>query len=360
VVVLAAPACALRGLTGSAPGAAEVRLTCRDGDAPVRWIETPDSLDRRRLVQWCASVGPPVVADFTDGRREPVDSLAVVSWNTHVGGGDVIGLVTDLRAGALTGGVPVRDFVLALQEVPRAGSSVPTDVPDDLCPDRIEAAPPGRARADIVEIARELRLWLFYAPSMRNGPPGSGATEEDRGNALLCTRALGDLVAMELPLEAMRRVPVGATFSARTDAGRDWSANVWSVHLDNKASFARNFGSGGIVGRMQQARALADSVTGASVVLAGDFNTWALGPIERAVEIVEEQFPNAICTDDGPTMIFTALPDRRVDYMFARLAPGARLRYGRLLDAFGSDHRPLLGWLVPAPITSATPSGAKR
>ncbi|MDH3521907.1 MAG: hypothetical protein OEM49_15770, partial [Myxococcales bacterium] len=249
---------------------------------------------------------------------------------------------------------------LALQEVHRGGASVPTEVPDGVCPDRIEAALPGRARADIFEIARELRLWLFYAPSMRNGPPGSGATEEDRGNALLCTRALNDLVAMELPLEAMRRVPMGATFTAQTNDGDAWSVNVWSVHLDNKASFARNLGSGGMVGRMQQARALADSVSGASVVLAGDFNTWAVGPIERAVEIVEERFPDAICTDDGPTMIFTALPDRRVDYMFARLVPGARLRYGRLLDPRGSDHRPLLGWLVPAPITSATPSGAKR
>ncbi|MDH3197701.1 MAG: hypothetical protein OEO21_05620, partial [Candidatus Krumholzibacteria bacterium] len=105
VVVLAVPGCALRGLTGSTPGTAPVRPTCRDGGAAVRWIETPDSLDRRRLVQWCASVGPPLVADFTGGRREPVDSLAVVSWNTHVGGGDVIGLVAGLRSGELTGGV---------------------------------------------------------------------------------------------------------------------------------------------------------------------------------------------------------------------------------------------------------------
>jgi len=299
------------------------------------------------------------VADFTGGGHGPVDSLAVVSWNTHVGGGDVEGLVADLRAGELSGGAQVRHFVLALQEVARAGASVPTEVPEGVSPDRIEVSPPGRPRADIVEVARRLRLWLFYAPSMRNGPPGSGTTEEDRGNAILATRPLDHLVAMELPLEAMRRVPLGATFTARNRDGDEWAVDVWSVHLDNKASFGRNLGSGGIVGRMQQARALADSVTGASVVLAGDFNTWAVGPIERAVEIVEERFSDAVCSDDGPTMIFTALPDRRVDYMFARLAPGERLRYGRLLDARGSDHRPLLGWFVPASIPSPAPSRAR-
>lgn len=359
-VLCTPPGCALRGVTGSTPATEGLHLACRDGEAAVRWIEAPDSLDRARLPRWCASVGAPVVADFTGGGGGPVDSLALVSWNTHVGGGDVIGLVEDLRAGALSGGVPVRHFLLALQEVAREGAAVPTEVPEGVCPDRIEGSPPGRARADIVEIARSLGLWLFYAPSMRNGPPGSGATEEDRGNAILCTRSLDDLAAMELPLEAQRRVSVGATFSARTGGGVEWSVDVWCVHLDNKASFGRNLGSGGIVGRMQQARVLADSVVGASAVLAGDFNTWAIGPVERAIAIVEEHFPHAVCTDDGPTMIFEALPDRRVDYMFARVAPGARLRYGRLLDARGSDHRPLFGWLVPAPVTSTAPSDARR
>jgi len=348
--------CALRGLTGSTGAADQVPALCRGGTADVRWIETPDTLDRARLALWCASVGPPVVADYSETTAGPVDSLVLISWNTHVGGGDVVRLVEDLRAGALTGGVPVRDFVLALQEVPRAGPAVPVDAPEGVSADRIEETPPGAERIDIVETARRLGLWLFYAPSMRNGPPGSGATREDRGNALLCTRSLGQPAAMELPLEAARRVPVGATFGARDSDGREWSAVVWSVHLDNKASFARNFGSGGVVGRMQQARALADSVGGPSVVLAGDFNTWAVGPVERAVEIVEEQFGDAVCTDDGPTIIFGGLPDRRVDYMFARLEPGARLRYGRLLDPYGSDHRPLLGWLVPAHATSAAPA----
>src|SRR5690606_22458341 len=129
------------------------------------------------------------------GRRapaEPVDSLVVVTWNVHVGGGDLPRLVADLRAGALTGGARVEAFVLLLQEAHRGGASVPAAPVAGAHGNGIDAAPPSGARLDVVASARALGLNVLYAPSMRNG---DGASDEDRGNAILTNLVIRDPAA---------------------------------------------------------------------------------------------------------------------------------------------------------------------
>jgi hypothetical protein len=88
------------------PGAAEADVHS------VKWIPAPDVIDRIPLDRWCAGVGPAVTSSSPDVRQGPVDSLLVISWNTHVGAGDIPGLVEDIGSGGLTDGVPIHDFVI--------------------------------------------------------------------------------------------------------------------------------------------------------------------------------------------------------------------------------------------------------
>ncbi|NIP79920.1 MAG: hypothetical protein GWM90_12135, partial [Gemmatimonadetes bacterium] len=201
-------------------------------EAQVDWRLPAETLEVRRLNAWCAAVGPAVLggwAEPTAGEAE-VDTLRVVSWNAHAGGGHLRELVEDLRAGRLTGGGPVEHFVLLIQEAYREGEAVPGYDPGLPGGSAVDAAPVGRDREDIVRDAEALGLSLFYAPSMRSG------TGEDRGNAILATLPLTDPVAIELPVARQRRVAVGATVSARTADGRPWQVQVASVHLENDAA----------------------------------------------------------------------------------------------------------------------------
>ncbi len=274
-----------------------------------------------------------------------VDSLAVVSWNAHLGSGDVVAFVTDLRAGAFTHGQTIEHVVLFLQEVHRVGTDLPARVPGDVnVPPRRDPSPPSGERIDIVETAQRLGLRVFYVPSMRNGPPGERPTEEDRGNAILSTLPLTDLTAIELPFEKYRRVAVAATAAGASSGGSTWRLRLCNVHLDNRARFPRYFQSAG-AGRLRQARALLVWLTDVPCVLGGDFNTWAPESFETAIPAVRETFRQPVELDPRPTVTAKFLPDRRVDYLFFNLPEGLVGRYERLNAKYGSDHYPLLGWV---------------
>ena len=175
-----------------------------------------------------------------------------------MGAGALVPFVEDLRAGALTGGNPVPHFVLLLQEVHREGQAVPSEVPSGAkAGSSIRRPPPAGLRLDIEEVARRLDLALFYAPSMRNGAETGPWSSEDRGNAILSTLPLGDLTAVELPLERQRRVAVAATVEAETTTGVPWRLELVSLHLDTRSSLSRLFGSFER-GRLRQARFLTD------------------------------------------------------------------------------------------------------
>ena len=92
--------------------------SCRSDS--VRWISPDDPQERARLDAWCKSVGDAVIRPAPAGPQSPaLADLVFVSWNVHVGNGDIWAFVNDLRAGAHTGNRRIQHFVLLLQEAVR-------------------------------------------------------------------------------------------------------------------------------------------------------------------------------------------------------------------------------------------------
>jgi endonuclease/exonuclease/phosphatase family metal-dependent hydrolase len=314
------------------------------GMTSVRWVRPPAESDRVALDAWCTTVGRPVVIEApARTAEEGLDSLVIVSWNVHVGRGDVVTLVDSLRAGHLTGGRPARHFVLLLQEVHRAGLPLAAHQ-GDVVPGRIRGMPPSGMRLDVVETARSLGLSLFYAPSMLNGIPTPEAAE-DRGNAILATRSISEPVAIELPFESQRRVAVAVSMHGTRSDGNAWHLQLCSAHLDNHTAWPRIFASFGS-GRLRQAHFLAEALPTGPTVLGGDFNTWMLPFLERSIAYMHERFPETEEIAPGTTYSRKILPDRRVDYLFFRFPGGGKVPYRRLENRFASDHHPLIA-VVP-------------
>ncbi|MGE3513493.1 MAG: endonuclease/exonuclease/phosphatase family protein, partial [Vicinamibacterales bacterium] len=316
---------------------------------PYRWTAPSTAGERQKLDAWCESAGPPVIADppavssATPVRQEsPANELVVVTWNVHAGTGDVAELVSRLRGGTFTKGRPVTRFVLLLQEAMRSGTAVPTVVAAGVKSPR--AAGRGGPQSDIVTVARELGLFLFYVPSMRNGSPSD--TDQDRGNAILSTDALTEFTAIELPFERQRRVAVAATLSGDGGVGAGWRLRVVSAHLESTVPASRLWvlAHGA---RVRQAKALVDAIGAIpAVVLSGDFNTW-FGFSDPAYRAIDAAIPGAAERERRPTYG----PFFRLDHVFARVPDEWTVAASRLPDRLGSDHYPILASLRHASST---------
>jgi endonuclease/exonuclease/phosphatase family metal-dependent hydrolase len=317
-------------------------LACRqvvpEPQQAVSWIAPAADRDRTRLAEWCAAVGP-VLFDprpVTEAHSaRPLDCLAIVSWNTHVGGGDIDRLIAGLRTGAL-GGRGCDDVVLLLQEVYRSGGGVPERPPPYAAiPGRIAIGSHRAHRQDVAAVARRFGMALLYVPAMRNGI--AAGDPEDRGNAILSTLPLSDAGVVELPFEGQRRVAAAATIAGRTSSGAGWQLRLVTVHLDTALAFTRG---GPFRARARQAEGLISAVgeRPAAAIIAGDFNSW-LGASEPAVERLLRAFPLAPPVS-LPT--WTGLLGLRapLDHVFAR--GELRVTVQRLPGRFGSDHFPLL------------------
>lgn len=256
------------------------------------------------LVSACAPVRVPSIV-LPD---RPV--LALLTWNLHAGTGDLPRLIEDLRSGRLTGGAAVAEFALLLQE----------------------------ADADVLDLARQLGLSAFFAPARLD----EGA---ERGLAVLATRPLLDVRAIELPRERQRRMAIAAF----TDVAGQ-RLLVANVHLENRASWWR----GGLPGdraRERQMRALiAELPADVPGVLGGDFNTW-LGTTEAAYRLAAEQFR------DGPSgpPVLTYGDRLALDHLLFRLPPGWTAHLARASTRYGSDHYPVVAVLGrPVSVPQAT------
>jgi endonuclease/exonuclease/phosphatase family metal-dependent hydrolase len=352
LLVLGAAGCAAAGLLASPVGDGRVsdatELSCMIGNPPpshsvqgpdVAWVRT-SARDVPILDAWCKAVGP-VHASLGApvATAEPVDSLVVVTWNVHVGGGDVARLVGDLRAGKLTGGRPIESFALLLQEAHRAGPDVPGEATPGSYAVGIAAVPPTGERLDIVETARNLGLNVLYAPSMRNGA-GSAVQAEDRGNAILTSLPIDEPAAIELPFERQRRVAVAGTVRGVTTAGESWSLRLVSAHLENRSKWTRALDSFGR-GRERQARALCGAIDGEVAVVGADLNTWSAGFLESAMGVLREHFPDSP-PFSAATMNVGGIP-RQLDHLLFRVPDGWLVSLQRVNDRYGSDHHPVLG-----------------
>jgi endonuclease/exonuclease/phosphatase family metal-dependent hydrolase len=310
--------------------------------AAIAWISPADPRSRDRLGDWCAMVGPVVY------EREParpispaIDRLAVVSWNTHVGGGDLAALADAVQRGDFTHGEPFAAVVLLLQEMYRHGADVPARATIlSAVPSRIIDVLHAQHTHDVRRVASERGLAVLYAPSMRNG--AAVDDPEDRGNAILSTLPLSDPTAIELPLERQRRVAAVAVVSGRTTAGVAWRLRLVNVHLDTALALLHG---GPLTARRRQADALAAALTGSSAfdgptIVAGDFNTW-LGDREPAIRALRAAFPDAPAPRYGATWRGPFGLRATLDYVFAG-GHARSIAVQRLPSRFGSDHYPLL------------------
>lgn len=296
---------------------------CRAGQSvPVRWMAPDDRGQRERLYSWCRAVGP---MSYYEPSPMPASrsasALAIVSWNVGVGRGRLAEFVRDLRAQQTDSGL-----VVLLQEAYRAG-----DLPGDCGPDARRARRLGRRRhgESVLAVANDLGLYGLYIPSMRNGADCREEPREDRGNAILSTLPLADIVAIELPLGRQRRVAVGATVRIGSRAVR-----VVSVHFDT-SPFAHQRQADALAKALDAVGAPADRIVG------GDFNAAFPDP---GIVALRRHLREVDC-GDAPTHDFPAL---RLDRMFT----GGNVSIAGCVTgphSYGSDHWPLIARVGAGP-----------
>lgn len=303
--------------------------SCRS--TTVQWLAPNDARERGRLDVWCAGVGVPTFRELiSTGPAETIamEDITFVSWNVHVGSGDIRAFVNDLRKGVHTDGRAVRHFVLMLQEAVRT-QGVPPLRAGARGASRITAHTP-IAPIDIVSVSSEIGpLSFIYVPSMRNGS-SENAPNEDRGSAILSTVPLSAPVAIELPGERQRRVVILAK------AG---PVSVAVVHLDalGGARRLRLFWTPWM--RDVQIRSMASALPPGPLVVGADLNTWH-GRDEMAARALGKIFSATPLSIDRH-----GLGLRVLDYMFFRTSPDRRAHYRQVANRYGSDHRPLVGWV---------------
>jgi hypothetical protein len=305
--------------------------SCRNES--VRWFAPEDVRHRARLDAWCAGVGAPVIQSPEASRGSvSLSDVTFVSWNVHVGNGDVRALVDDLRAGKLTGDRKVSHFVLLLQEALREEGAPPYGQ-DAAGARRIATSDP--ARSDILQVSRDLDLSLIYVPSMRNGNASDPAS--DRGSAILSTLPLSDPVAIELPGERQRRVVILARLQLLPE-NPGGTAAVGAIHLDALGASRRLWVFWTPWMRERQVRSLEPLLPEGALVLGADLNTWH-GIDEVAVRLLGRHFRQTPMSRRRVGLGFRVL-----DYLFMRTGDGGSARYMQLESSYGSDHRPIVGW----------------
>jgi len=323
---------------GSAPPRASAGdSTCAAlAEAGFRWLRVSSANERAALDRWCAGVGPSVAIEAAQAPEAFTGPFAVVSWNTHVGAGDLDVFIADLRAGRLTG-QPVSDFVLLLQETYRSGDAVPSLL-DVHWASAIFGAGPRSPRVEAIRLAERLGLASIYVPSMRNGPPG--VTSEDRGNAILSSARLRDLSAIELPLERQRRVAITATINVKPAGAPVTAVRMVSTHFTNMVMHHLWLLSES--GRLRQARALAKALPrDGPLILGGDLNSW-FGYRDAAYRELAQQLSPAAVDDRRATF-----GPMRLDHLLFRLPEGWRAELRRADRKYGSDHYPLVALIHP-------------
>lgn len=239
--------------------------------------------------------------------------LAVVTWNVHVGAGDLRGLIEAVRSGTLTAGIPA-DALFLLQEAVDDGDQA------------VSAVAAGAGMTAAFSPVREVNGRL-------------------RGNAILSTMAIGAPRTIALPQE---RQPRGAVMAEVQLGGRPLF--VASVHLENRVSWLR----GGLLSdgaRGRQAAALVAALPAGHGIVGGDLNTW-LGANEPAWKRLAARFPVIPGIRLRPTF-----RDRLVlDHLFFDLPADWTVTRTVLADTYRSDHHPVLAVISLPP--GVAPRGA--
>jgi len=140
---------------------------------------------------------------------------------------------------------------------------------------------------------------------------------------------------------------VAATVQGISTQGTRWNLRVCSAHLDPRSVGIRFFSSFGS-GRQRQVRFLVQSLPESPAVGAGDLNTWSFRFMETALTYFRKNFTSTP-SPRGKSFTIPFWTDRRLDHMYFRLPDTCAALYALTLDTYGSDHRPLIGWITCAP-----------
>jgi endonuclease/exonuclease/phosphatase family metal-dependent hydrolase len=319
----------------------------------MAWYGPLDPKDRWFTEARCRTVGPPVLDPIPAARfgdLAPDDSLAVFSWNIDVGAGDLL-LFLEQEVGLscqgdrTTARIGSPNSVILVQEAFRRWDGLPPMNDARLAARRRVHDPHPGGDPDIVEAANSCGLGLVYVPSGRNGRDEPGEGRLDKGNAILSTLPLSDIIAVEQPFETERKVAVAATVQA-PGVGL---LRLVNVHLEVASEFHRTLFTGNQT-RVRQAAGLLEALTvkqeeGEKVptLLAGDFNTWSGG--ESALKMLRNAFPESPAWDGHTTR--GPFPS---DHIFFR-AEGAggiglvQRSYRAIDDPYSSDHQALFVWV---------------
>ena len=73
-------------------------------DQVIVWKNQASDEDYDSLLSWCQVVGSPVFFKPSKTEKVTIDSVTLVSWNVHVGSGDLDQFINDLQKGILTDG----------------------------------------------------------------------------------------------------------------------------------------------------------------------------------------------------------------------------------------------------------------
>jgi len=229
----------------------------------------------------------------------------------HAGGGDLPRLIEDLRTGRAAG-VPVRDYVLLLQEAIEDSER---------------------------SIAKAATLDTFFS-AVRQTSRGVS------GNAIISTRPLMMPSTIQLPRQRQPRAAVAASIDIDGE-----HVLIVNAHFENRVSVLRSLFSDTARGRQADALLRAIPANG-PVILGGDFNTW-LGPTEPAWQKLAARFPDT----PGPPFAPTFRDRLVLDHLFFDIPDAWHVVRVVAMETYGSDHRPVIGmiWKFPNP-KSQTPN----
>jgi endonuclease/exonuclease/phosphatase family metal-dependent hydrolase len=302
------------------------RLACLDrgiGPTALSWYSPASPSENQQLERWCSAIGPPALDSVPTGRFGSLaagDSLAIVVWNTDAGAGRVeVLLETEMhlecrgQSSSLAAGAS--HFVLLVQEALRRSNDIPAVPKGWVTPPPVKENERPGDRRGVAEVARLCGLAYLYLPAARNGWEGRDGAFEDKGNAILSTLPLHDLIGIELPLESARRVVPAATIrNAKGDSLRLASVHLittpqaWRVLVTgNSARERQALGLIAALDSIEQKRS-SRATTGAanplaargiSTLVAGDLNTWSTR--ETALRVLRKSFPESPPLLDEPT-----------------------------------------------------------
>lgn len=280
------------------------------GSQEITWYGPAEPGDRRSNEARCRTVGPPVVIESPSapfGELDPLDSLAVFSWNMAVGEGDLLSFLEE-EVGVTCSGAETRvgrgftHFVLLLQEAFRWSPDLPALNDPNLAARKTDQTPRSGGGLDVVEVARHCGLSAVYVPSGRNGVDVPGEDLLDKGNAILSTLPMSDFFAVENPFETERKVGV----AANVPTPASMPLRLVNAHTEVTSTFRRVLLTGNQV-RTRQVLGLIEVLEAQEeaegrrlpTLLGGDFNTWSGG--ESALRFLRLALPDSPAWDGKAT-----------------------------------------------------------